>query len=83
MAPLIRERQDTRPGGALPHRKRMQHEAIERLIAVLDPLGTDSYQQMEGDLARLARLRAARARYVLRSSDGVLNARKMKRGFPR
>ncbi|HLH80696.1 MAG TPA: hypothetical protein VKV29_10495 [Chthonomonas sp.] len=80
MAPLVRERLDARPVvGALSKRKQQQHEAIERLIALLDPMGTDAYMQAQSDILRLARLRAARARYALCNSDGVALARKMRR----
>ncbi|CCW33986.1 hypothetical protein CTKA_01010 [Chthonomonas calidirosea] len=80
MAPLVRERLDTRPAvGALSKRQQQQHEAVERLIALLDPMGTDAYMQAQNDILRLARLRAARARYVLCNSDGVALARNMRR----
>ncbi len=53
-----------------------QQEALERLIKLMDPVADTNAESDSGEyrlrtIKRLAQLRAARARYVLQTSDGI------------
>ncbi len=53
-----------------------QQEALDRLMKLMDPVAdtiaeSDSGEYRLRTIKRLAQLRAARARYVLQTSDGI------------